>query len=112
MIFYPFVKLNGVAKWGVDKKKSFYFIFKKKKEKNQVDIDVVEATISVRSKNPYKFPLIKSSILFLLICKLFTTLIFIWSNHASSHFDSSSNCISRIHHLVPSKCNGLHHIGH
>ena len=50
-----------VAKRGVYKKKVFIFLFNKKrlkKKKNQADIDVKKTTISVRSQNPYKFPLI------------------------------------------------------
>ena len=89
MIVLPFCEV----KWGLQngmstKRNFFYFLFFKKKEKkkkNKANIDVNKTTISVRLQNPYKFPLIKSSILFILICKLFTPLIFICYNHASLH---------------------------
>ena len=109
MIVLPFCEV----KWGLQrvstKWKNFIFYLLKRKKKNKANIDVNKTTISVRSQNPYKFPLIKSSILFILICKLFTTLIFICSNHASSHLFSKTYYISRIHPLVLSKCSSPHH---
>ena len=96
--------------WVSMKRKVFIFLFNKGKEKNQANIDVNKPTISVRLQNWYKFLHIKSSILFLLICKHFTTVIFICSNHASSYLYANMYNISRIHPLVPSKCNGAFHI--
>lgn len=104
MTILPFCEVKQGLQNGVStKRKIFIFYLIKRKKKIRADIDVNKTTISVWSQNPYRFSLVKSSISFILIRKHFTTLIFIRSNHASSHFDSNPYYLNRIHPLVSSK---------